>query len=150
MQMLYVLWCLSLSSQTLCTRLHQEAEPACVPFFPALHMAPKKGPAPTLVGDRAVNLMILVEDQTLAEQLQRQPRFLETIVRDFNSQHCEVITSASVKTCWDEVLGQRVVLNEEIRHLFQDRVWQSFVDKQDFAEVLTWSRSCIVCGCSGH
>ena len=133
--MLHVIWCLSLSSQTLCTRLQHEVEPARVLFFSALHMAPKKGPAPTLVGDRAVNLMILVEDQTLAEQLQRQPRFLETIVRDFNSQHCEVITSASVKTCWDEVLGQRVVLNEEIRHLFQDRVWQSFVDKQDFAEV---------------
>ena len=98
-------------------------------------MAPKKGPAPTLVGDRAVNLMILVEDQRLADQLQRRPRFLETIARTFNSHHCEVITSAAVKTCWDPVLGRRVVLNEEIRHLFQDQVWQSFVDMQDFAEV---------------
>ena len=98
-------------------------------------MAPKKGPAPTLVGDRAVNLMILVEDQRLADQLQRRPRFLETIARTFNSHHCEVITSAAVKTCWDPVLGRRVVLNEEIRHLFQDQVWQSFVDMQDFGEV---------------
>lgn len=97
-------------------------------------MAPKKGPAHTLVGDRVVDLMILVEDQTVAEQLQKS-RLLETIARTFNSHQCEVITSAAVRTVWDSVVGRRVVLNEEIRHLFQDQVWQSFVDMQDFGEV---------------
>jgi hypothetical protein len=98
-------------------------------------MAPKKSPAHTLVGDRVVNLMLLVEDQTVSEQLQRKPRFLETIARTFNSHQCDVITSAAVQTVWDSVVGRRVVLNEEIRHLFQDQVWQSFVDMQDFGEV---------------
>ena len=98
-------------------------------------MAPKHGPAPTLVGDRVLNLIILVQDETEAQQLQHNPRFLETIARSFNCYQCDVVTSVGVRTVFDAVDGRRVVLNEEIRHVFDDVVWQSFVDAQDFGEV---------------
>ena len=98
-------------------------------------MAPKHRPAPTLVGDRVVNLIVLVQDERVATQLQQNPGCLETIARSWNCYQCEVITSVGVNTVFDAMDGRRVVLNEEIRHLFDDRVWLHFVDKQDFGEV---------------
>ena len=82
-----------------------------------------------------MNLIVLVQDERVATQLQQNPGCLATIARSWNCYQCEVITSVGVNTVFDAMDGRRVVLNEEIRHVSDDRVWLHFVDQQDFGEV---------------